>query len=492
MVECELSRVASQTYYRSSAPRLLLRCGCMDLDMKTHCERCEGPTFSDAPAYVCSYGCTFCPSCAVELKCTCPNCTGELLRRPRRPPSFSGRDEADSNREFWGGRPWVIWAISFGIWTVVGLAATSSVYELNRSLGRPMSLGSVLGLELCQMLAFVPLTPIAFALATRFPLQRANWKRRSLLHLLFALVFSIGHITLRGLTPYAYWDPKLGAFTSVFWNSQTHAFEIQWQTLRVMFLSDVVDDITSTYIPIVFIAHAVSYYRSYRDRELHAVKLQMQLVRSRLQSLKSHLQPHFLFNTLHSISSLMLTDVKAADTMIARLSDLLRMTLESSGIQITCLNQELEFVMSYLEIERIRFGERLNVVLDIAPESLDAQVPSLLLQPLVENAIRHGTSRLSAGGNIWISARQDGSELHLKVRDSGPGLVKDVASATGTGLRTTRERLQTLYGSNQSLEIYDAADSGVEVSVKIPFRIESEMTFRDDELAAMKSYEEIA
>jgi two-component system, LytTR family, sensor kinase len=234
-------------------------------------------------------------------------------------------------------------------------------------------------------------------------------------------------------------------------------------------------------VPILLVAHALSYYRRFRDRQLHSAKLEVQLAKSHLQTLKSHLQPHFLFNTMHSISALMLTDVKAADKMMTRLSDLLRMTLESSGIQITSLSRELEFVAGYLEIEKVRFGERLHVVLDIAPETLDAQVPSLLLQPLVENAIRHGISRLSSGGNVWITASRDGSDLCLRVRDNGPGLVKidDAPPRPGFGLRSTRERLRTLYGNQQSFEIQDAPSAGVEIWVKVPFRVGPQSSMDD-------------
>ena len=248
-----------------------------------------------------------------------------------------------------------------------------------------------------------------------------------------------------------------------------------------LFLSNVVDDITGAYVPIVLVAYALSYYRKFRDRELHSAKLEMQLAKSHLQALKSHLQPHFLFNTMHSISALMLTDVGAADKMMSRLSDLLRMSLESGGIQITSLNRELEFVASYLEIEKVRFGERLSVVLDIPADTLDALIPSLLLQPLVENAIRHGISRLSSGGKVWITANRDGHDLCLGVRDNGPGLVQavDAPPRTGFGLRTTRERLQTLYGTEQSFEIHNASGGGVEACVRIPFQIEPQLLMDD-------------
>jgi two-component system LytT family sensor kinase len=445
----------------------------MQLQMKTRCDRCATPLAADGEAYICSYECTFCSACASEAKSICPNCTGELLRRPRRAALVNG-EVTEQGHGGWGGRPLLVWAISFGAWAAVAIAASGESYEWWASRGKPVSFGSVLGSDLSQILSYAPLTPLVFALAMRFPIKRKDWVRRSLLHLWFAVVFTIAHITLRGMTPFAVWDSKVGGYVSGIWNSQTHAFEFKWEIFKSLFLSNVVEDITGAYLLIILVAHTLSYYWRFRDRELHSAKLEMQLVRSHLQTLKSQLQPHFLFNTLNSISALMLTDVSAADQMMTRLSDLLRMSLESSGIQVTRLSRELNFVDAYLRIEKTRFGERLNVVLDIAPETLDAQVPSLFLQPLVENAIRHGISRVSAGGSVWITARRRGSALCLQVKDNGAGLLMDTDDplGTGLGLRTARERLRTLYGHDQSFEIRGGTSAGVEVCVTLPFRNE--------------------
>jgi two-component system, LytTR family, sensor kinase len=447
--------------------------------MKTQCMKCGAALRSDGLAYICSYECTFCSKCADESPGNCPNCGGELVRRPRRVATVTVEENASTGEER-NKCTGLIWPVSFGVWTLVALAASGSIYGLSRSRGYPMAFTSVLGLELSQILTYAPLTPFAFALALRFPIQRGNWAHRSFLHLLCGFVFSIVHTTLRFLTPYAAWDPKLGGFVSGIWNSQAHLFQVNGEIFRNLFLTNIVDDITGTYVPIFLVAHALSYYWRFQDRELHSAKLEMQLAKSRLQSLKSHLQPHFLFNTMHSISALMLTDVRAADKMLARLSDLLRMSLESGEIQMTCLSRELEFVASYLEIEKIRFEERLNVVLNIEPDTLDAQVPSLLLQPLVENAVRHGISRLSAGGCIWITANHDRNGLCLRVRDNGPGLAKssETPSGTGLGIRTTRERLQALYGKDQSFAVHAAPSGGVEVCVKIPFQVEPQLSKR--------------
>jgi two-component system, LytTR family, sensor kinase len=365
--------------------------------------------------------------------------------------------------------------MSFGIWMMVTVAGTIENYEWWRSRGDPMTFASIFAANLCQLLTYAPLTPLAFTLATRYSIQRDNWVKRSLEHLTLGVAFCMAHIILRGLTPYAVWDSHAGSYASAVWSSSMHSFQIQWHIFKNLFLSNLVEDVTGAYVPIVLVAYALSYYRRFRARELHSAKLETQLATAHLRALKSHLQPHFLFNTMHSISALMFIDVKAADKMMARLSDLLRLSLESDGAQEIRLSREIQFVTGYLDIEKIRLRERLKVVLDIAPETLDAMVPCLLLQPLVENAVRHGISRLSSGGTIWITSSQQGSDLLLRIRDNGAGLVEaaNIPHGTGLGLRTTRERLQTIYGDRHSFVIRGAAGQGTDLCVKFPLRARS-------------------
>src|SRR5277367_2394717 len=260
-----------------------------------------------------------------------------------------------------------VWAASLGVWTFFSFAATATVYQLYRHSPNPVPLRTIAGMEFTQLLSYAPLTPFAYLLSLRFPIQRSNWVRRCMLHLGFGLVFTLGHISLRAVTPYGFWDPAYREWSSAIWNSHLHAFRAPWGVLRDMFFSSVFDDITSAYMPIVLVALAVAYYRRSREEELRATLLEARLAKARLQTLKSQLQPHFLFNTMHSISALMLTDVQAADRMICRLSELLRISLETADTQITTLKQELEFVNCYLDIEKIRFEERLRVTYDIAP-----------------------------------------------------------------------------------------------------------------------------
>jgi two-component system LytT family sensor kinase len=437
--------------------------------MKTSCEGCACVLPFDAETYVCSFGCTFCAACAQGMKCTCPNCGGELVRGSRLKLPRGGGDDVEL-----GSRQWLIWALSFGIWSLVALVATLTIYKLYRTTDTPMRFISTLGWEFCQILTYAPLTPFTFAFASRYPIRRENWVSRSLLYLAGGLVFAVAHIALRAMTPYAYWDSKSRDFASAIWDAHAHGFRVQWLVLQRQFFSGVVDDITGTFVPIVLIAHAVSYYRRFRERELRAVQLEGQLAKAHLQTLKSQLQPHFLFNTMHSISSLMLTDVQAADRMMTRLGDLLRMSLESAGTQITSLSRELEFLNCYLEIEKMRFAERLKVTLAIAPEALDASVPHLLLQPLVDNAVKHGISKLTSGGEIAITVTAQNGELEIEIRDNGPGFLKEGTLPTnGVGLRITRERLESLYGQDQSVELLDLLGRGTVTRVCIPFRVQS-------------------
>ena len=218
--------------------------------------------------------------------------------------------------------------------------------------------------------------------------------------------------------------------------------------------------------------------RRLREREREAARLALQaseletrLARAQLDSLKMQLQPHFLFNTLHSVSALIHEDDEAADLMIARLSDFLRLVIEHAGEQEVALVQELEFLNRYLEIQQVRFQDRLRVSIDVDPETLDAMVPNLVLQPLVENAIRHAVEPRAGGGRVEVSATRHEETLRLTVRDDGPGLRNGAQAVPGTGISNTRARLQQLYGRLQSLEIANHPEGGALVTVRFPWRI---------------------
>jgi two-component system LytT family sensor kinase len=225
-----------------------------------------------------------------------------------------------------------------------------------------------------------------------------------------------------------------------------------------------------TYWAIVGLSNARRYKSEAQGRALRESQLETHLVEAQLQSLQRQLQPHFLFNTLNTISALMHRDVDAADRMIERLSDLLRLSLENVGVQEVSLKDELDFLSKYLEIEQTRFRDRLTVVFDVQPDTLDALVPNLILQPLVENSIKHGIGPRPTPGQIEITSRRIGGMLELIVRDDGVGL--SAARLTdfnrGVGLANTRSRLQHLYGTSHRFEFRQPPGGGLMVLVAIP------------------------
>ena len=176
--------------------------------MKISCERCGLTLPADSIAYVCSHECTFCPVCFSNVHGICPHCAGELVRRPRRMVPLQSEETTDEGAPQ-GFRSWIVWALSFGVWTFVALAYALTVYELYRSTGGSMSFLSVLGMQSSQVLTYIPLTPFVFTLANRFQVQRSNWVKNSLILLAGGLVFTVAQVALRGITPYAYWDPRV-------------------------------------------------------------------------------------------------------------------------------------------------------------------------------------------------------------------------------------------------------------------------------------------
>jgi two-component system LytT family sensor kinase len=217
-----------------------------------------------------------------------------------------------------------------------------------------------------------------------------------------------------------------------------------------------------TYFLILFVYYAFDYSG-------RAARLKASLSEARLAALKTQLNPHFLFNTLNSISSLMYTDTDAADRMMTRLSDLLRSTIHNDGGQEVTLREELEFVERYLEIEKIRFEERLKVAFRVEPEAFDGLVPAFSLQPLVENALKHGIGRLESGGRVEIEGRRSNGHLLVRISDDGPGSSEDPVRE-GVGLTNTRSRLQELYGGAASLRARNGDGCGFFVQLDVPYR----------------------
>jgi sensor histidine kinase YesM len=299
--------------------------------------------------------------------------------------------------------------------------------------------------------AWGALVPVVLACARRLPLAGPGWPRSALAHLLLAALLTCVEILVAA--------SALG-FILI---GSVHA-EYLARALRLNFHSSY-----PTYFVILFAYLSFDYYTKYQDRALHAARLEAHLADARLTALRMQLNPHFLFNTLNSISSLMYTDVAAADTMMTRLSELLRTSLDGDGQPEVTLRQELDLLRRYVDIEKVRFEERLRVTIDVEDAALDAHVPAFALQPLVENAIRHAIAPRAEGGRLALVAQRVDGTLRISVTDDGPGLPA-VRAREGVGLANTRARLAQLYGAEQSLELENLPGGGLRVALTIPFR----------------------
>ncbi len=305
---------------------------------------------------------------------------------------------------------------------------------------------------------FALLTPFVIVVARRFRLTRDRWIGPLIALIVGFAVFSFAWSVLR-VSFFAIHIQKTGQLVP--------------PSLTVVhdFWISNFEDALWMYFPIVCITYAVLYYRDSRQRRLTESQLQTQLAKAQLSLLQAQLHPHFLFNTLHAISTLMNRDVTAARSMIVRLSDLLRLAMQSVQVQEVTLKRELEFVDNYLEIEKIRFQDRLTVQLEISPETLDALVPNLLLQPLVENAVRYGVAMQPGRGWVRIASRREKTKLVIEIDDSGPGIPDSpLPQKEGVGLSNARSRLARLYGEAQKLELTNRPERGLRVSVVIPFQ----------------------
>ena len=343
--------------------------------------------------------------------------------------------------------------ILFGVATIIAVLYSAERFAYSRFTGAPMSLRSLLPAELIFTYAWALLTPPVMVVAKRFPVWGHSPRLRNWGVQVAALAAFVGaHAALCSLVMAAI-SPSatLSEFPTLFGNTV-----LSWT---------VVDAIV--FCALVTVHHAVVYYRVSKDRALRASQLEARLAQTQLHMLRMQLQPHFLFNTLHSISALMHKDVRRADSMVAALSDLLRMSLQNIGAQEVPLQSELDFLQRYLEIMSLRFGDRLRVSIDVEPETRDARVPNLFLQPLVENSFRHGFGDLGQG-SVAISVRREGDMLCCDVRDDGRGLR--AGHKEGLGLASTRQRLAHLYGDRHTFSLRGAPGQGVHVTMAIPFQ----------------------
>lgn len=335
----------------------------------------------------------------------------------------------------------------FVFWTFVAFCFATKAYLENLNYGIECSYPRMLAWESLGWLLWGVFTPFIFAFARLYPPQK-----KPLLHIPAALAFSALHLAIQFnvfrleeqlFLPSGKPDLELMAFDRMAW--------------RLM-----------VYSILLIVWYAIDSQKKANLEQERAAQLSAQLAKTQLQALKMQLHPHFLFNTLNSISELMHHDIRAADEMMVRLGDFLRLTLDPNVSQEVTLEKELEFLKHYLEIEQVRFKDRLKVEMHIQPDTRYARVPYLLLQPVVENAIRHGISKKADGGILEISSEKENGFLHIKIEDNGRG-VNQNEMKEGLGLSNTKSRLEKLYGDRFQFELSNRHGSGTIVSLTIPF-----------------------
>jgi two-component system, LytTR family, sensor kinase len=356
-------------------------------------------------------------------------------------------------------RRWFQWTLYFLIWTAAGLFFASESSLWGRYIFRsPVSWDQALKTNLSFYYIWACIAPLVLWLGKRFRFDRGSRLLSLVIHvptsaLLAAFQLLVAQIVVQWFStePLQLYE----AFTAI-----ERTFVVSF---HVNFL---------TYWAILGVSYGREYYRKFREREVRAAQLRTQLTQAQLQALKMQLHPHFLFNTFNTISSLMHRNVDDADRVLARLGDLLRYSLQNVGVQEVALREELDFLQRYLEIEQARFEDRLRVRMSVEPEVLDYMVPNLILQPLVENAIRYAVAPRASGGSIEISAKEVIGSLRIAVLDDGPGLPPDydLPIHEGVGLRNSRERLEQLYGENHRFIMTNKSPKGLEVVLVIPIR----------------------
>jgi len=348
-------------------------------------------------------------------------------------------------------------------WTLVsiifaGISYAAAIGENNKEFG----FISALRLNLVQFYVWAVLSPLVFRFSRRFPIEFRPLNVRNLLLYFPALISFAGihqviHLAvLWSITPR--WRQKYPALTDCY---------------RAYFAFGFYIDLIIALL-IVIAVHTLLYYQSFRASELAQSSLKTDLAQAQLRALKMQLHPHFLFNTLHSISSLVLEDPPKANSMIARLGDFLRLTVDNSDQQLVTLKEETEFLRCYLDIEQVRFGDRLTVTFELEPQTLSAQVPHLILQPVVENAIQHAIAPRSTRGHINIEAKRLNSLLRVAISDNGPGISSNanLPWKQGVGLTNVRTRLQQIYGPDFRFELMNTNGGGLTAVMEIPFERE--------------------
>jgi signal transduction histidine kinase len=341
-------------------------------------------------------------------------------------------------------------ALVLGGWTAFGLFSFAQILIYNAVSGQePLPWPPLLLVSMLSAWTWAALTPAALWTAQRLRFDPQQRVRSLLLHGLAGICFVLlSTVVDRAMAMVMSHSPLRPFMTSLLYRFDSRLL---------------------AYLCIVTVSQAARYALLYREREVRAAELEAQLARAELQLLKMQLQPHFLFNALNTIAEMAHDDPNSADRLITRLGHLLRLSLEQAGHQVVPFRQELQILEAYLEIEQTRFRDRLVVRMEVSPEVLDAGVPALLLQPLVENAIRHGTAPRTGRGRVEVRGALNDDRLTIEIRDTGRGFPPEVAYKEGLGLRNTRERLRQLYGEEHAFRLGNDPAGGAVVTITIPY-----------------------
>ena len=354
------------------------------------------------------------------------------------------------------------WLAIVAVWALLGVIYAAPIYIELRAEQHGHMAWRIFAWGILTWVAWAPLTLAITWLARRYSLVEESWKRNLAVHVpAFLLVSALHSAAATAVTLWVQPFDNMGDSPKEFWPRFLGR-------LTGSFGSDLL-----IYGGVVGVFYAFDYYRKYREREFEATRLEAQLAQAQLDSLRMQLHPHFLFNTLNGIVGLVRDNKNsAAVSMLVGLSDLLRHTLEHSSQHEVELREEINFIKLYLGIQEMRFSDRLRIELNIDPRTTKALVPNLILQPLTENALRHGIGRSAESGLVGISSAVEDSHLRLTVYDEGAGLPDDwqLKGSAGIGLANTAARLQQLYDNDHEFDIRNRDSGGVEVVIVIPFR----------------------
>ena len=365
-------------------------------------------------------------------------------------------------------------ALIVGFWTLMAVltAANGLLDPRGRGL-TPLIPSAPVAMAFLESYLWALLTPFIFWLASRASVERSNWVPRALLLLGVGIVVAMGVEAVVGYLRfevfYAPRRPPPGAGPG----PGPRGFNPLWGASRLFWLDDLI-----VYMAVLAAGVARDYFLRYRARReesirlaAEAARLQAQLAEARLDVLRRQLDPHFLFNTLNAVSALVERDPRGVRRMIARLSDLLRHSIDGADTPEVPLKQELDLLQRYVDIMQVRFQGRLDVRTYVDEEATNALVPTMILQPLVENAIKHGVERLTGPGQIELAAELAGNDVVLRVRDNGPGPANGAGAArgSGVGLRNTVARLEQLYGDEQSFTLHEAEGGGTVAEIRLPY-----------------------